>query len=1154
MLLFNIGPSSVFSSWKLVARFEANVRCSFFFNELRGFVGIDGISGIKRTSDGGKTWFDCITPFGSPYPYFGYITDIFMKDSLNGWAGIEDDYFSHGLWFTIDGGVSWHEQLKVVGTVTSVYQTPSAVIYGDRYTINKLSVSTDGGVTFSRRAFDDFNGINFVDDLHGVASIYYGVIRYTSDGGLTWQKTTNPLDSIEAWGVYAQKGSSNFIIAGEKSARDLTPPEYVYSSSDYGVSWQTVGLLPGRTTGHIAGVGSVIYVQGYTRWQYPNPPSFVGMNRSTDGGRTWKNVGGPSNYRDSRFSVMGCIGGIVYAFDESGGVWKTTDGGDGQFHEGTHNPNLNPDHLDLSSSLCQSVSATLSYNNLSCFPLQIESVGFIDSTDPAVSSGALSFTHYPALSQTLDPTGADFFAFSWDPKKMGVQKPLSTTFVKVHSTMQGGTIILDTLIAINSQSFANQPVFSLNTTKVKIDSMNICQRFVDTTLTFISANCDTLWLDSAILAGSSDWKLLDPKTFSVLTLPIGLGPGETASFVIRFNPTNLGTQAAKLQLQFLHQGLRRDTVIALSALCYRTFTVYGDENVNLGATSICIGVDTVVHLHNFNCDTLTVDDFRNSNSTDFSDISGLSFPYQLPPDSSLALRLRYNAVKNNNSNATIIFHYHLGKDSSFWEVKLNGRGLPGTSAFATTSVTPNLSFSDRLACSPPDSMEFTIFNIGCDSLTVLSSTLSGLGLPAISYRTEPQLPTILWKPGDSVKVIVYLQADKPTTNDGTLGFSFVLSDGTKHDSIFTIHAIVSQGERKAILLQNPIDLGMGSLCIERDTSIVITNPGCPSLTVEDITVSGNYYAKLNARQTPFDLATDESETIHVAYIPTNSGNDVGQVQVKTNADRNPLRIIPLSASTRAIDHVSFRLVQQNSGLHAGDTAIFAFIPDLDWSGKGLRSIDFSIATNSDLLAYNRHTEQADKSFQAIVTPVSLSGSKSQFVNVQLKSPTEITLHKDQPLVSFYYGTTLTDTISTQVSLALLEINHSDPHYLNCILSPATQDGDFTLLLECGGKTLVDFLKGKMPILTDDPHPNPVTSQTNYQAVLPFTTTEAGTAEVEFYDALGKQVSAETIEIEKPGKYSAHFDGSKFSGGSYEYTIRFKDNSSNIARGHIIVLK
>src|SRR5206468_6719525 len=131
--------------------------------------------------------------------------------------------------------------------------------------------------------------------------------------------------------------------------------------------------------------------------------------------------------------------------------------------------------------------------------------------------------------------------------------------------------------------------------------------------------------------------------------------------------------------------------------------------------------------------------------------------------------------------------------------------------------------SDKVACSPPDSIVFTLVNRGCDSLTIKNSTLYGSAMTAISYRTEPALPAILSKPEDTVRVIVYLQADIPTTNDGSLSFSYRMSDGSQFDTIFSIHALVSRGERIATVSQNPIDLGIGPLCVSRDTSILISN-------------------------------------------------------------------------------------------------------------------------------------------------------------------------------------------------------------------------------------------------------------------------------------------------------------------------------------------
>ncbi|MDP4220376.1 MAG: choice-of-anchor D domain-containing protein [Bacteroidota bacterium] len=1160
IFLFSITASSAQATWRLIALFDDVVRASFFFDEQRGLIGLEGGGpvAIKRTSDGGRTWLDCSTPPG----YYGYITDIFMKDSLNGWAGIENSNTSHGLWFTTDAGVSWHEDMNMIGQPSAVYQTSSAVIVADRYSVNSLSINTSGiigsALTLFKVSNDRFNGINFVDDLHGVATVYSaagagnGTAMWTRDGGVNWQKTANNPETEEAWGVYAQKGSSNFLVCGEKSGLDLVPTEHVDLSTDYGASWQYLSTVGGRTTGHIAGVGPVVYVQSFTHWQYRANP-IIGMLRSTDGGRTWKMVGGPSNYRDTRFSVVGCLGATVYAFDEDGGVWKTTDGGNGDIHEPPHNPNLAPDHLDLASSMCSLSTASLSYNNLSCDTMKIESISFIDSTDPSVSTGALSFSRYPVLPQTLIPASSDFFTLNWEPGKLGVQKPLSTTFVKLHCTVRNGLMVFDTLIPVNSQSFANQPVFSLNTTSVRLDSMNICQRFIDTSITFTSSSCDTLWLDSALISGSTDWKLLDPQTLAPLALPIGVLPGKSATFVMRYNPVDVGAQTAKIKLHFFHQGLTRDTTLTFAGNCYRTFTVYGDDKINLAPTSICTTIDTVVYLHNVNCDTLTVDSYTNSNPGVFAESGAVSFPYQIPPDSTLALHLRYNGIKNVTSFSLIVFHFHLAADTAIWETTLKGSGLPGTSAFVTSLPAPQITFADRVACSPPDSMVFDIVNTGCDSLSILSSTISLLGLPAISYRTEPALPTVLSHPSDRLRVIVYLQADNPTTNDGTLKISYQLSDYSQHDSTFTIHASVSRGARIATISQDPIDMEMGSLCIGRDTTIDISNFSCPALTVKSISVAGNFFSGVNIRTTPFDLARGESYSFKVRYDPTASGTDAGQVAIETNADVDSNRIIPLTASTKQIDHVSFRLIQQNSNLHAGDTAILAFAPDNDWTGKGLQTLDFSIVTNSDLLSYGGHLQQYDNTFQAFATLVSLAAHQSQ-LNVHMFSPTEITLKKDQPLVYFYYGTALADTISTSVALSLLQINNADPHYANCILSSSYQDLDFTLQLECGGKTLIDYLKGKMPLMIEDPRPNPVTLQSNYQAILPFTAYEAGNAEISYFDALGRCVSSETLAIDKPGKYSLHFDGAKLAGGNYEYVLRFKDGASNSSRGHLILLK
>lgn len=715
-LFFSLQLSSGFATWRLIAHFQNTVNSSFFFNEQRGFVGIDGIFGIKRTYDGGQNWFDCSIPPG----YDGIISDIFMKDSLNGWAGVDVPYNGpiNGLWYTSDGGVTWNES-NAGHEITSVYETSSAIICGSRYFA--LAYSTTKGAVFSPSKNDDYNGINFTDDLHGVASEYrsafgnnYPPASWTSDGGLTWSQSQGIAE--EAWGVYAEKGTSNFYIAGEKTAGDRSNWENVYKSTDYGMTFNPVGQIQERTTGHVGGSGHVIYVE--------SDISSNGMLRSTDGGVTWVNVGGPNNFRDTRFSVMGCLGGIVYAFDIQGNVWKTNDGGNGDIHELPHNPNVIPDHLDLSADLCHDQLANLYYNNLSCDSLNIVSIQFIDSTDPAVASGALSFTKYPTLPQVIAPTKADYLTLSWQPVKMGVAKPLSTTYIKIHSTMLGETIIMDTLIAVNSQSFGFIPSFSLSAANVKFDSLNMCSRFIDTTLSFTNQSCDSLWLDSANLSASGDWQVLDLQTMLPIVLPIGLAPSETASFIVEFMPSIIGAQKANLKLHFIHQGLSKDTSLSFSGISYRIVQVSADPNIAIAPTSICASIDTVISFHNLNCDTLTIDDILNNNSAIFSDITGATFPLLLPPGATFNYRVHYNALKNVTSGAGITFLYHLGQDSGVVRSTISGKGIPGASAFQTTVSTSQLAFTDKVACSPQDSLVFMISNPGCDTLTVLNSSIS----------------------------------------------------------------------------------------------------------------------------------------------------------------------------------------------------------------------------------------------------------------------------------------------------------------------------------------------------------------------------------------------------------------------------------------------
>jgi photosystem II stability/assembly factor-like uncharacterized protein len=543
--------SASFASWNLITTFQYPADCGYFFDQDHGFIGIGlreylfaQTAAIYRTSDGGKTWKQMQTPRGTN----GAVTDIFMQTPLIGYASVFG--LSQTLWKTTDGGSTW-VNFTIGGANTSltaggtcVYATSKAIVF-TQWPANGLAplggMSLDGGVTFkqifSGGSKEESNGIDFTDDLHGVVTL--GPLGrgkllnyYTSDGGLTWQ-TSNYLG--ESWGVYAVKGTSKFICAGEGG--QLGQPS-ILVSNDNGATWQPIFTFQNFSapyTGHVAGAGTRIYVQ--TEDALTN----AGLYRSDDVGMTWHDVGGPSNSRDTRFCVTGCLGEVVYAFDGLGNVYKTTDGGDGTVEAVNTSPLTTLlDTLSFQSSACNAASLTLPYLNSTC------TESFLDSVS-TVGDSAKVFSVTGSSGMSIAANGEDSLLVTY--QQIFASSDTAELVLHTHSSSN----VVDIFVHLEGTNISGNP-FAIAT-----DSLNLFTTYcrpISRSLTYTNLSCLTTALDSAWIIGDS------LQLFSITTpFKNSLGAGGIDSLELGFSPNVDGRDSARLVLEADQNGqLLLDTI------------------------------------------------------------------------------------------------------------------------------------------------------------------------------------------------------------------------------------------------------------------------------------------------------------------------------------------------------------------------------------------------------------------------------------------------------------------------------------------------------------------------------------------------------------------------------------------------------------------
>ncbi len=754
IVLLGVASTSCLSQWRYLAKLPGTPTTCFFWDARSGLVGCtpnwanapaNGPISLYKTVDGGISWTTVTLP-AAISNFVGSITSIRMVDRLNGWmtihaTGISWNTFP-GLYRTSDGGNSWAVVPNSVQW-NNVLQSKNGNLFLSNGGIGALSDS----VCMVSTGLQPVNNGKFVS-----LGCYL-----TSNAGTTWKGVGL---GQEAWGLYYQKTTGTFFVYGEMPL-GIGQSTRLWFSSDTGSSWNPGPSAPGittcsnpiNTTGDIEGSGPAFYIQSICG---------PGMYRCTDQGQSWQFVNGPSNVADTRFFVLPtCRGGSVIAFDKDGGVWLTTDGGDGALKEDDTSAIIVNAIPRVKACDASKVMARI-FSNACPNGLRVDSIALVgDTIHFALDSVA-------ALPKTFGGGTSDSFYVRFTPLK---QSGNFTTHLHVRGVnfLPDTSLPFDTLITITATATPESPSLLSSLTQFNFDSLSTCGGLRDTSVVFINTGCTSDTLTNVSILGSGFSWLRD-------SLPIIIASGDSVRLRFRFVPPDSGSFSGTAALTVVSMGLTQTPQLGFSGVGVRGKAILNVQSTSIqaGSFSICVGDTTFTDtLRNTGCDTLTL---RNIHiMTDEQTINLLSSDRDttIAPNGELVFTLHFRPWWTGQHHAWLSFmswSLHSHDTIRYDTVNIFGLGTPGSKYISANLA--NADFGSVFVCQSRDTT-ITLHNTGCDVLTVFGDSVRGASGP---YRIDTNFPIVI-APGDSAKVRLHLTADSAGMN-GVLVFQSNADTGT----------------------------------------------------------------------------------------------------------------------------------------------------------------------------------------------------------------------------------------------------------------------------------------------------------------------------------------------------------------------------------------
>ncbi len=1085
-LLFALWQEANAQHWQKIFTIPTVGSAAFFYNPDVGCIGTGNYPGgypaqIFYTTDGGKSWTRSLMPNMN---LFGQITDIYFTGRYTGWATMREriEHGWSGIYKTTDGGKSWDLWFQAEFPV-AIRQTSRGIFFTDRYV--GIRRSTDGGVSFQTvQISTGALGLDFLDDNVGVSS-GEGTVRaptfITKDGGNSWF----PFDSPhEGWTSYADVATSQLFFASERNLIFPSTESVILGIADNGSSFTTRFSGSGDAiTGGIEGprwCKSVIYAQGQDSTTKINGVS--GMMRSTDGGKNWLRVGGPSNYNDKRFAVTG-KGAIVYAFDKNGGVWKTTDGGDGTLTASSLGRiSLSPlsPEIPLVAKLCDSIDFRTQLQYSDCDSLIISRIAFLDD-----NIGELSM---PTSGRYFGKGNTTFDTLTIRFKPRVIHS--ATERIRITFRQQDG-FTQDTIITIKLQSLASSDIpfiaEAAPTNTMDFGARSDCGDDSVRTITITNIGCSPLPVLSLSTSGAP-FNLL--SSFS----PFTLDAGESRQVLLQFKPGNAVIASGKLTLITASS----NTVIILSGSGKIGVRGYKLSQPQITST-ICDSTEGDLFFKNISCNPIRLDSI------------GVDLPFRLDP-------IKLPAVIKNDSSILLHFHFVPNTDGSFsnivaihstnnndtnqrFDTTLILRGLATRGNPGILLSIQSLDFGSVNTCSYRDE-EITITNTGCDTLKITDELFKGSSTGYTIIQSSKGLNILR---GASAKIVIRF---KPLTLGNYNSILHLLTNAGDQD----ITLVATGTNDPGTLSLNVTSIGSVLTCKDSGFVFTLSNTTCDSLTLDSIVFIGtgsSDYLINPISKTP--MPSGKVLLVAGRFIPQGNGARTADAHFYVHLPNGLIKEIIVTMDGMGIQPVVIQLSLPNVHLTAKVLEnVLIPVQLLDPSVIEVAKIHISLDLNTDLLEPQSFDMTGSVINGTIVSPLLLTKTNVSFT-LSLPTPQKLGIGLLGTLILHPF---VSDSVSTPIVLTdFTAFNSSDSKEClpTAIVTPPQIVTSFSLNSECGDSSLTAFLNfGISSLMIEKITPNPTSSKISVTLRIPPDYKNDGI--IEIFDALGNRIQSEPLIV------------------------------------------